>query len=261
MDPRVPADAPALAARLADAARPILKGYYRTSIPVDGKADASPVTRADREAEAAMRAILADAAPGHGVIGEEFGAENADADYVWSLDPLDGTRAFVAGKPQFGTLVALLHKGAPVLGVVDMPILEERWLGVFGRGTTLNGAPANTRQAVDLSTARLGTTSLEIFEGPGEMAAYRRLRAAVADCNFGGDCYNYAVLASGWLDLVLETTLKLWDFAALAPVVIAAGGAMTDWSGRPLTIDSAGDVLASSDPALHRAALAAITEK
>lgn len=261
MDPRVPAEAPALAARLADAARPILQGYFRQPLAVDGKADDSPVTRADRESEAAMRDILAAEAPDHGIIGEEFGTENGDADYVWSLDPLDGTRAFVSGKPQFGTLVALLHRGTPIVGVIDMPILRERWVGVFGRGTTLNGAPANTRAAVSLADARMGTTTPEIFGDPGDMATYQRLRSEIADSNFGGDCYNYAILASGWLDLVMETTLKVWDFAALAPVVIAAGGAMTDWSGAPLTAESAGDVLASSDPALHREALAVIADK
>lgn len=259
MDPRVPAFAPALACRLADAARPILQGYYRQAIPVDGKADASPVTRADRETEAAMRAVLKAAAPDHGVLGEEHGAENVSAEYVWALDPLDGTRAFVSGKPQFGTLVALLHRGAPIVGLIDMPILGERWLGVLGRGTTLNGAPTRTRAAVALAEARMGTTSPDIFAAPEDRAVFARLRAAVADCNYGGDCYNYAVLASGCLDLVMETTLKPWDFAALAPVVIAAGGAMTDWSGRPLTLESAGDVLASSDPSLHRAALTAIS--
>ncbi len=258
MDPRVPSGAAALACRLADVARPILQGYFRQALPVIGKADDSPVTRADREAEAAMRALLAAEALDHGVIGEEYGRENEGADYVWTLDPLDGTRAFVAGKPQFGTLVALLHKGAPVVGVIDMPILRERWVGVLGVGTTLNGAPQRTRAAVDLKDARLGATSLEIFGDPGDRAAYERLRASVADCNFGGDCYNYAVLASGWLDLVMETTLKIWDFAALAPVILAAGGAMTDWSGAPLTAASKGDVLASSDPAVHRAALSVI---
>lgn len=260
-DPRVPDFAPALAARLADAARPILKGYFRKPIPIDGKADDSPVTRADREAEAAMRAILAAEVPGHGIIGEEYGVENPDADYVWSLDPLDGTRAFVSGKPQFGTLVALLHRGSPIVGVMDMPILGERWTGVVGRGATLNGAPARTRQAVELAEARIATTSPEIFADPADMAAYQRLRDQVADCNFGGDCYNYGVLASGSLDVVIETTLKIWDMAALAPVVISAGGAMTDWSGAPLTVHSKGDVVASSDPSLHRAVLAAITEK
>ncbi|MEQ9123772.1 MAG: inositol monophosphatase family protein, partial [Alphaproteobacteria bacterium] len=151
------------------------------------------------------------------------------------------------------------HRGAPIVGLIDMPILGERWLGVLGRGTTLNGAPSRTRAAVALAEARMGTTSPDIFAAPEDRAVFARLRAAVADCNYGGDCYNYAVLASGCLDLVMETTLKPWDFAALAPVVIAAGGAMTDWSGRPLTLESAGDVLASSDPSLHRAALTAIS--
>ena len=261
MDPRVPLDAPALAARLADAARPILTGYFRQPLTIDDKADNSPVTRADREAEAAMRAILAEAAPDHGILGEEFGEQNIDADYVWALDPLDGTRAFIAGKPQFGTLVALMHQGSPIVGVIDMPILGERWIGVLGRGTTLNGRAVWTRAAVDMAAARMGATSLEIFETPSDHAAYERLRNAVADCNFGGDCYNYGILASGWLDFVMETTLKTWDFAALAPVVIAAGGSMTDWSGAPLRLGSAGDVLASSDLALHRQALAILTKK
>ena len=261
MDPRVPKAAPALACRLADVARPILKGYFRQGVAVDGKDDQSPVTRADRESEAAMRAILADAAPDHGVLGEEYGPDRTDADYVWALDPLDGTRAFVSGKPQFGALVALMHRGDPIVGVIDMPILGERWLGVLGVGTTLNGAPVRTRAAVDLAAARMGTTSPEMFAAPADAGAFARLRGAVADCNFGGDCYNYAVLAGGWLDLVVETGLKTWDFAAIAPVVRAAGGAMTDWSGAPLVMGGAGDVLASSDPSLHRAALAAISAK
>lgn len=261
MDPRVPPGAATLAARLADAARPILQSYFRQPIAIDGKADASPVTRADREAETAMRAILADEAPDHGVLGEEYGAANTDAEYVWALDPLDGTRAFVAGKPQFGSLIALLHRGAPIVGLIDMPILGERYLGVLGVGATLNGAPIRTRAAKPMAEARMGTTSPEIFADAADQAVYAKLRGAVADCNFGGDCYNYAVLASGWLDFVLETTLKPWDYSALAPVVIAAGGAMTDWSGAPLTLASAGDVLASSDPALHRAALALLNDK
>lgn len=255
MDPRIPAGAPALAERLADAARPILRKYYRQPVDIVGKADASPVTRADRETEAAMRAIVRTETPDYGVFGEEHGVENADAEYVWALDPLDGTRAFVSGKPQFGALIALLHMGSPIVGVIDAPILGERWLGVLGVGATLNGAPVRTRAAVDLADARMGTTSPEAFASAADLARYARLRARVADCNFGGDCYNYAVLATGRLDLVLESGLKPWDFAALAPVVIAAGGCMTDWSGKPLTLASAGDVLASSDPAVHRAAL------
>ena len=261
MDPRVPHEAPALAQRLADAARPILQGYYRQPIPVDGKADDSPVTRADREAEAAIRAVLSKAAPDHGIVGEEHGREQADAEYVWVIDPIDGTRAFISGKPQFGTLIGLAHRGQPVLGLIDMPILGERWMGVLGVGTTLNGQPVRTRKACALHEARIGTTTLEMYESEEERATYGRLRAAVADCNFGGDCYNYAIVAGGWLDMVIETGLQPWDYMALAPVVEAAGGKMTDWSGRPLDMNASGDVIAASDPSLLRAALDVIAPK
>ena len=126
---QIPSGSADLAQRLADAARSILQSYYRKPIPIDAKSDASPVTQADRDAESAMRDILKRAAPDHGIVGEEFGSENADAEFVWVLDPLDGTRAFISGKPTFGTLIGLAHKGVPVLGVIDMPILNERWVG------------------------------------------------------------------------------------------------------------------------------------
>lgn len=260
MDARIPDGSAALAARLADAARAILQGYYRKPIPIDAKSDASPVTQADREAESAMRAILASAAPNHGIIGEEHGQHNADADYVWVLDPLDGTRAFISGKPTFGTLIGLAHKGTPIFGVIDMPILNERWIGGDAMATTLNGAPAHTRACVSLVQARIGTTSPEIFADPNQIEAFSSLRRQVLDCNYGGDCYAYGLLASGWLDIVMEATLQPYDFAALAPVIAGAGGIMTDWAGQPLTLASNGEVLASGDPTLHRAALAAITK-
>ncbi len=252
MDPRVPAWSPSLACRLADAVRPILRGYYRQELLIDGKPDQSPVTRADRESEAALRSILSREVPGHGIIGEEQGSEKSEADYVWIIDPLDGTRAFVSGKPQFGCLIALAHKGQPIVGVIDMPILEERWVGVLGVGTTLNGAPQRTRHAVELSEALMGCTSLEMFSEPDSQATFEKIRQQVRDCNFGGDCYNYGVLASGFLDIVVETSLKPWDYAALVPIILAAGGAITDWQGQPLGLESKGDVVASSDAALHR---------
>jgi inositol-phosphate phosphatase/L-galactose 1-phosphate phosphatase/histidinol-phosphatase len=255
MDPRVPTWAPGLAGRLADAVRPILSGHYRQGLLVDGKLDHSPVTNADRESEAAIRSILSAEVPDHGVIGEEHGVDRGDAEYVWAIDPLDGTRAFVSGKPQFGSLIALCHKGSPIVGVIDMPILRERWVGVLGVGTTLNGIPQRTRAAVDLREARMGCTTLEMFPEPPAIASFNKLRAQVHDCNFGGDCYNYAVLASGFLDIVVETSLKPWDFAAIVPVILAAGGSITDWQGRPLLLSSAGDVVASSDSALHRQVL------
>lgn len=260
VDLHVPAGSAELAQRLADAARPILQSYYRKPIPIDAKSDESPVTQADRDAEAAMRDVLKRGAPEHGIVGEEFGSENVDSEFVWVLDPLDGTRAFISGKPTFGTLIGLAHKGVPVMGVIDMPILNERWVGGLGLPTVLNGTPACTRACASLRQARIGTTSPEIFSDPQRVEAFNDLRREVLDCNYGGDCYGYGLLASGWLDIVMESALQPYDFAAVAPVITGAGGVITDWAGEPLTLSSNGDVLASGDPQLHAAALGAITK-
>ena len=142
-----------LANRLADASRPILRSYYRRKLEIDIKSDASPVTQADREAEAAIRKLIAARFPEHGIFGEEFGKERADAEYVWVLDPLDGTRAFVTGRPTFGTLIALIRNGQPLLGVIDMPVLNDRWIGVRGRPTTLNGEKVTARACPALNAS------------------------------------------------------------------------------------------------------------
>ena len=249
----VPADYIALANSLADAARPISARYFRTPVAIDDKSDASPVTIADREAEAAMRTILAKQVPEHGVYGEEYGVERADAEYVWVLDPIDGTRAFITGLPIWGTLIALLHKGVPVLGVIDQPILKERWLGVTGRQATLNGQPIKVRACPTLDRAYMYSTTPIMFSGD-----FARKHAALADAvklfRWGGDCYAYGLLAAGHVDLVVENDLKLYDFAALVPVIKGAGGQITDWQGRELDMGSDGSVLAAGDPAVHRAA-------
>ncbi|TMJ25607.1 MAG: histidinol-phosphatase [Alphaproteobacteria bacterium] len=249
----VPADFVALAHRLAEAARPISTRYFRTPVAIDDKSDASPVTVADREAESAMRAILSREVPQHGVFGEEHGVERADAEYVWVLDPIDGTRAFITGLPIWGTLIALLHKGAPVLGIIDQPILKERWLGVAGQPSTLNGQPARVRACPALDKAYMYSTSPIMFSGD-----VSRKHAALADAvklfRWGGDCYAYGLLASGHVDLVVENALKLYDFAALVPVITGAGGTVTDWQGKPLDMGSDGSILAAGDAAVHRAA-------
>jgi inositol-phosphate phosphatase/L-galactose 1-phosphate phosphatase/histidinol-phosphatase len=249
----VPPDFIALANALADAARPISTRYFRTPLPVDDKSDASPVTIADREAETAMRTILSDQVPAHGVHGEEHGVERADAEYVWVLDPIDGTRAFITGLPIWGTLIALLHKGVPVLGVIDQPVLQERWLGVAGQPTTLNGRPIRVRACPSLDRAYMYSTSPIMFSGD-----VSRKHAALADAvklfRWGGDCYAYGLLAMGHVDLVVENELKLYDFAALAPVINGAGGLATDWRGRALDMNSDGSMLAAGDPAVHSAA-------
>ena len=238
----------ALANALADAAGAAIRPFFRAPFEISDKSDASPVTEADRAAELAMRRLIDAERPRDGIIGEEFGAERADAARQWVLDPIDGTRSFIAGRPIFGTLIALMQDGWPVLGIIDQPILRERWVGVIGRPTLFNGKPAVTRRCPELSKALLATTSPALF-GDDQLHAFEHLDAAVMSTVLGGDCYNYACLASGWLDIVVEDGLKLHDFAALVPVVEGAGGRMCDWAGDPLTADSIGEVVAAGDPA------------
>jgi inositol-phosphate phosphatase / L-galactose 1-phosphate phosphatase / histidinol-phosphatase len=240
----------ALAGRLADAAGAAIRPYFRGAFGLESKADATPVTLADRAAETAIRQILEAERPHDGIIGEEHGTIREGAARQWVLDPIDGTTSFVAGRPIFGTLIALMQDGWPVLGVIDQPILGERWLGATGHGTRFNGKPVRSRACAALGEAILSTTSPNCFsahEGEHFMAlaaktAHRRLI-------WGGDCYNYALLAGGHIDIVVEAGLKIHDFAALIPVVEGAGGQMCDWSGDPLSADSKGDVIALGDPA------------
>lgn len=238
----------ALAAALADAAGAAIRPYYRAEYGLETKADASPVTLADRAAEGAMRALIERAFPADAIIGEEYGVKDGTSGRAWVLDPIDGTRAFIAGRPIFGTLIGLMIEGWPMLGVIDQPILKERWLGVMGRPTLFNGRPAQTRRCPDLAKALLATTSPALFDD-AQLHAFEHLDGAVLSTVLGGDCYNYACIASGWLDVVVEAGLKLHDFAALVPVVEGAGGRMCDWQGDPLTADSIGEVVAAGDPA------------
>ena len=249
----VPAELVVLAQRLADAARPIANRYFRTGLTVDDKTDDSPVTIADREAEAAMRALLSEHVPQHGVFGEEHGAVRTDAEYVWVLDPIDGTKSFITGLPIFGTLIALLHHGTPVMGIIDQPILQERWLGVSGERSTFNGQPIQVRACTDLAQAYMYSTAPIMFSGAFEKR-HEALTQRVKLFRWGGDCYAYGLLAAGHVDLVVENSLKLYDFAALVPVIKGAGGLITDWAGKELDVNSDGSVLAAGDPAIHRAA-------
>ena len=239
----------ALAHRLADAAGEAIRPFYRKRFAMEDKADASPVTEVDRAAEAAMRRILAIERPHDGIVGEEYGAERTDAERLWVLDPIDGTRAFIAGRPLFGTLIALLEQGRPVLGIIDQPIAPDRWVGAAGRPTMLNGLPARTRACPHIAQAHLATTGPAYFSAD-EGVGFGRISAAARDTLWGGDCHNYGLLASGHLDLVVEAGLKLYDFAALVPIVEGAGGRMTDWHGGPLDAGSDGRVIAAGDPAL-----------
>jgi len=240
----------ALAEALADAARAIIRSHFRRPLAVDDKSDLSPVTIADRAAEAAMRELIERHFPEDGIVGEEHGSTRAEAEHVWVLDPIDGTKSFISGIPLFGTLIALARRGRPVLGIIDQPILEERWLGAAGRATTLNGAPARTRRCAALAQASLFCTAPEIMFRGADAAGFAGLQRAVKLFRAGADCYAYAQLASGFIDLVVEGNLKPYDYCALAPVIEGAGGSVTDWQGRALDLGSDGRVIACGDPSL-----------
>jgi inositol-phosphate phosphatase/L-galactose 1-phosphate phosphatase/histidinol-phosphatase len=251
---RVPQEFIDLAHRLTEVSRPILRRYYRKKLDIIDKADESPVTKADRECEAALRETIAKAFPAHGIIGEEFGSERADAEHVWVLDPLDGTRAFITGRPLFGTLIALNRGGSPILGVIDMPILGDLWLGAKGQPSTLNGEPIQARTCADLANAYLSTISPQAFDA-ATFPRFEALRAKVKSTTYGGDCYQYGMVATGFIDLVVERGLGIFDYLSLVPVIEGAGGAITDWQGRALTARSKGEVAAAGDRRLLDQAL------
>jgi histidinol phosphatase-like enzyme (inositol monophosphatase family) len=241
-----------LANALADAAGAAIRPLFRADFAEERKADHTVVTEADRAAEAAMRALIEQHRPDDGIIGEEYGAHNEGAGRQWVLDPIDGTQSFVAGRPIFGTLIALCREGWPVLGIIDQPINGERWVGALGKGTAFNGKPAHVRPCPSLEGASIATTSPHCFSDE-EADAYLRVVAKAYPKLpypvYGGDCYNYGLLASGHLDIVIESGLKLHDYAALVPVVEGAGGQMSDWQGNPLDMQSDGSVLALGESA------------
>lgn len=240
----------ALANRLAHAAGEAIRPLFRGTWAEECKPDRSFVTEADRAAEAAMRAILEAERPDDGIIGEEYGTVRDGAARQWVLDPIDGTTSFIAGRPIFGTLIALMQDGFPVLGVIDQPVARERWAGRAGKPTTFNGKPVRTRSCRELAGAVLATTSPHLFSDH-QADHFMGLAKAVETRKivYGGDCYNYGLVASGHVDVVCEAGLKLYDFAALVPVVEGAGGTMCDWAGEPLHAGSSGEVLAIGEPA------------
>jgi myo-inositol-1(or 4)-monophosphatase len=259
----VPDDFITAAEDFADAAGAVIRPLFRSALLVEAKGDASPVTQADRDAESAIRALIAARFPDHGVIGEEHGEDRPDAEWVWVLDPIDGTRAFVTGRPLFGCLIGLLHRGVPVLGIIDQPVTGERWVGVAGLPTRfrapLGGVPA-CRPCAAVGQAELSCTSPDMFDAtlrPG----FERLRAAARRVTWGGDCYAYGLLAIGLVDIVVDATMKIWDWAALVPVIEGAGGRVTGWRGEALTAASDGRVLAVGDQALLEEAVRLLTDQ
>lgn len=266
----MPIELSAFVDRLAQLSADVILPFFRSSFKTDNKSTAEafdPVTEADRGAEAAMRRLITQQFPSHGVIGEEYGAERSDAEYVWVLDPIDGTKSFIAGLPTWGTLIGLMQNGRPVFGMMSQPLTRERFSGdgirsklrmpalSAGDALSLDWAvrPLRTRRCAAFSSATIATTSPELITDPEDRELYRSIEHDSRLVRYGGDCYAYCALAAGFVDLVIETNLKPHDVVALVPIIEGAGGVISTWEG-----DSAakgGRILAAGDPVLHEAAV------
>jgi inositol-phosphate phosphatase/L-galactose 1-phosphate phosphatase/histidinol-phosphatase len=246
--------------RFADISRAIIREQIYRPREVTVKSDATPVTPIDQKVERALRAAIEETFPQHGIVGEEYDNLNSDSDYVWVLDPIDGTMAFIAGLPTFATLIALTWRGSPILGVMDSPITEERWVGVDGVGTTLNGKSIQSRPCKSLGNAFAHTSSPLYFESESDVAAYDRITDAVQFLIFGGGCHAYGRVAHGYIDVAFEAAHDIHDYLALVPIINNAGGVISDWQGNPLTLSSGSRFLACGDQQVHRLALEVLSD-
>lgn len=242
---------------LADAARSIAVTYFRNLGSVEYKGDGSPVTIADRETETMIRQMIVDRYPAHGVMGEEYGQIPSNGPWSWVIDPIDGTRSFITGRPMFGCLIALLYENQPVLGIIDMPVLNERWLGVTGKPSLHDGNRCESSSTQHIAEATVFATSIDMFTN-SERRQFEHLSTAARFRSFGADCYAYGLLASGYADIVMEADMSIHDFLALVPIIEGSGGCISDWHGEPLDISSGRQVLATANPTLHQQCLAMI---
>lgn len=248
-------DCIAFAERLAQETRELYAPYLSMAPRTELKRDRTLVTALDRAIEAHLRARIEDAYPAHGIYGEEGGAVRLDAEHVWVLDPIDGTAPFIADVPVFGTLIALLRRGVPVLGVMDFPATRDRWIGAAGRPTLHKGQTCRTRACGHLGDAMLSTSNPDFYT-PEELPAFQALRERTRWRIYGGCCLAYGLLASGRTDVAIDARLALYDYAPFIPVIQGAGGVITDWDGRALSLDNPSPrILAAGDAGRHREAL------
>jgi len=238
--------------------------FFRTSLGIEDKGSASgfdPVTAADRAAENAMRALIKRSFPAHGIVGEEYGNDRADAEYVWVLDPIDGTKSFISGMPAWGSLIALAHHGEPVYGMMHQPFIKERFIGVGGSARYRGPAGErglHVRPCATLKEAVLFTTSPRVMPAD-DRKAFSRVEEMVRLSRYGGDCYAYCMLAAGHVDLVIESGLKPFDIMALIPIVQGAGGIVTSWDGG--SANNGGRIIAAGDKRVHQAAMTILSAK
>ena len=236
---------------LADESEKIIMKYFRSKINVESKNDNTPVTIADSDSELLIRDLITKKYPNHGILGEEHADINIDNEFIWVIDPIDGTRSFIAGHKDFGTLIALLHNNQPILGIINCPAHKERWQGKINENSLLNGKIVNTSKIDKLENCYSFTSGL-YFDDKNFRNMYDRLISKIKYYRFGGDCYMYGMLASGLIDIVVEDTLKPYDYMALLPVIEGAGGVTSDRFGKKINLKSDGSFVASCSQNIHK---------
>ena len=236
---------------LADESSIIINKYFRTKININKKKDSTPVTIADQNTELKIRELISSKYPSHGILGEEYEQINTKAEFMWVIDPIDGTRSFIAGHKDFGTLIALLHNNKPILGIINCPAHNERWVGIKDHHTTCNNKKVNTSSIKKIEDSYLFTSG-EFFYEPFLKKGFEKIKEQSKYFRYGGDCYMYGMLASGLIDVVIEDTLKAHDYMALVNIIEGAGGKITDKFGKNVSIESDGSLVASCNPNIHQ---------
>ena len=235
---------------LADNSAEVIMQYFRRQFNIETKEDNTPVTIADKKSEEKIRELIEQTYPSHGIVGEEYEEVNFDSEFTWVIDPIDGTQSFIAGHKDFGTLIALLQNNKPILGIINCPAHQERWIGIHNQPTTLNGIVVSTSSIQKIQDGYAFTSGL-YFENDKFKKGFDKIIQRAKYYRFGGDCYMYGMLATGLIDIVIEDTLKIWDYMALIPVIEGAGGVVTDKYNKKITLDSKGSIIATANPELH----------
>ena len=236
---------------LADESEKIIFNYFRKKIDIKNKEDNSPVTIADQKVELRIRELINSKFPSHGILGEEYESFKIDSEFVWVIDPIDGTRSFIAGHKDFGTLIALLYKNKPVIGIINCPAHKERWIGIENQQTTLNNKLISTSSTKKIEESYLFTSGI-YFDEPILRNGFEKIKNKSRYYRLGGDCYMYGMLASGLIDVVIEDTLKPHDYMALINVIEGAGGKVSDKFGNDININSDGSLVASCNKSIHK---------
>ena len=243
---------------LADKSAEVIMQYFRHQLNIETKEDNTPVTIADKISEEKIRELIKKTYPSHGILGEEYEGLNLDSEFTWVIDPIDGTLSFIAGHKDFGTLIALLHNKKPILGIINCPAHQERWIGLNNYPTTLNGTIVKTSKIEKVRDSYAFTSGL-YFEDKMFRKNFDKIIDQIKYYRFGGDCYMYGMLASGLIDIVIEDTLKAYDYMALIPVIEGAGGVVTDIYNKDIGLDSKGSIIATANRELHKEVMKVLT--